>query len=307
MKKLLLLSAIAVTCSTAYGQTTLFEDGFETYNDFITTNIGQYKLFDNDKLGTFIGGVDSPPPGQLPWPNAYTPMACQVFNPSVAGVKNGHENENSNFDPHAASKYLAFWAGSPTAQVKKNDDWLVLPKLTLGSGNKFTFWVKSLADDYGLEQYKVAIYDGVNAPTNTSVFKVVGPASRTAPLNWTEVTVEIPTTYDNKTVYLAINYMSSDSYMMMVDDLKVTAQTVLGLAETTKHITSVYPNPSKGVFKLKSEKKVNSVEVYSADGRLIKNEKSVQLIDITDQPKGVYILKMKYEDGSADSKHILKQ
>lgn len=305
MKKLLLLSAFAATVSTAYGQTTLFEDNFESYQDFIISNIGQYKLFDNDGLGTYIGGA-SPAPGVLPWNNAYAPMVCQVFNPSAAGVVNGHDNENSNFDPHGGNKYLAFWASSPKGGVNRNDDWLVLPKLTLGTGNKFTFWVKSLADDYGLEKYKVAIYDGTAAPATSAAFQVIGATSRTAPLEWTEVSVDIPATFDNKPVYLAINYMSADVYMMMVDDIKVTTAT-LGVTEAAKQSTTVFPNPSKGVFNLKSNKKATSVEVYSAEGRLVKQEKAVQLVDITNQPKGVYILKIKYEDGSTDSRQILKQ
>lgn len=305
MKKFLLLSAFAATVSTAFGQTTLFEDNFESYENFIISNIGQYKLFDNDGLGTYIGGITTAP-GVLPWNNAYAPMACQVFNPSVAGVVNGHDGENSNFDPHSGNKYLAFWAGSPEAPVTKNDDWLVLPKVTLGTGNKFTFWVKSLANNYGLEKYRVAIYDGNAVPTNSAAFQVIGAPSRTAPITWTEVSVDIPATYNNKPVYLAINYTSADVYMMMVDDVKVTAAT-LGVTEAAKQSTTVFPNPSKGVFNLKSNKKATSVEVYSAEGRLVKQEKAVQLVDITNQPKGVYILKVKYEDGTTDSRQILKQ
>ena len=305
MKKLLLLSAFAATFSTAYGQTTLFEDNFESYQDFIIANIGQYKLFDNDGLTTYIGGVTTQQ-GVDPWNNAYDPMVCQVFNPSVAGVQNGHDGENSNFDAHGGNKYLAFWAGSPAAPVTKNDDWLVLPKLTLGSGNKFTFWVKSLADDYGLEKFRVAIYDGATAPTGSASFQVIGAASRTAPLQWTEVSVDIPATYDNKPVYLAINYISADVYMMLVDDMKVTA-TTLGVTESAKQSTSIFPNPSTGVFNLKSSKKASTVEVYSADGKLVKQEKSFNSVDITNQPKGVYILKVTYEDGTADSRQVLKK
>lgn len=305
MKKLLLFTAVTAAISTAYGQTTIFEDNFESYSNFIISDIGQYQLFDNDRLGTYIGGITTQT-GVPPWANAYAPMVCQVFNPSVAKVQNGHDNENSNFDPHGGSKYLAFWAASPDNGVTKNDDWLVLPQLTLGTGNKLTFWVKSLATDYGLEKYRVAIYDGTAAPTSSASFQVIGATSRTAPITWTEVSVDIPATYNNKPVYLAINYISADVYMMMVDDLKVTA-TTLAVTETAKQNTTVFPNPSKGIFNLKSSKKATSVAVYSADGRMIKQEKSAELLDITGQPKGVYILKINYEDGTTESSQLLKQ
>lgn len=303
MKKLLLISTISASFF-ANAQTTLFEDNFESHIDFITTGIGQYTLFDNDDSPTYIGGI-TPAVGQLPWANAYTAMVCQVFNPSLAGVTNGFDEENSNFDPHGGNKYLAFWAATTTA----NDDWLVLPKVTLGLDNKFSFWVKSLANDYGLEKYKVAIYDGTaGAPATSAVFQTIGSASRTAPLNWTLVTVDIPVTFNNKPVYLAINYISSDIYMMMVDDLKITTETNLATHEAIgKKQTSIYPNPSKGLFNLKSTKKISSIEVFSADGKKLRNEKNKQTVDLSSQPNGVYVLKSNFEDGSSDTNQLIKK
>lgn len=302
MKKLLLLSAVAATFSVASAQTTLFEDNFESYNNFIIAGIGQYKLFDNDNSGTYVGGITTSP-GVLPWDNAYAEMVCQVFNPSVAGVQNGHDNENSNFDPHSGNKYLAFWG----ATTPPNNDWLVLPKINLGTGNKISFWVKSLADDYGLEKYTVAIYDGTaGAPTSSSGFQLIG-STRTAPLAWTQVTVDIPSSYNGKPVYLALHYISNDVYMLMVDDLKVTG-TTLGLDEASvKNKATVFPNPSTGIFNLKSNKKVEMVEVYSLDGKKIVQKKEVQTVDLTKQPKGVYLLKVNYEDGTQDSQQVIKK
>lgn len=302
MKKLLLLSAFAATFSAASAQTTLFQDNFESYDDFIISGIGQYKLFDNDGSATYIGGLTATP-GVLPWPNAYAPMVGQIFNPLGAGVQNGHDGENSNFDPHGGEKYFAFWS----ATTPPNNDWLVLPKINLATGNKFSFWVKSLADDYGLEKYTVAIYDGTaGSPANSSGFQLIG-GTRTAPLAWTEVTVDIPASYNGKAVYLALHYVSSDVYMMMVDDIKVTA-TTLGVNDAAaKNKTAVFPNPSTGVFNLKSSKKVSSVDVYAVDGKKIVQEEAVQAVDLTKQPKGVYILKVNYEDGSTDSQQVIKK
>ncbi|SHI30756.1 Por secretion system C-terminal sorting domain-containing protein [Cruoricaptor ignavus] len=302
MKKNLLAAAMLVFGAKATAQVTLFEDNVEGHEDFIIANIGKYTLIDNDKMNTYYGGVDN---NTASWPNVGKPMVAQVFNPNIAGVVNGHGNEQSNFDPHSGDKYFAFWGGvpQPAAGVLKNDDWLVLPKITLGTGNKFSFWVKSLASDFGLEKYRVAIMDGSGAaPTTSKGFVAVG-GTRQAPTTWTEVTVDIPATYDEKPVYLAINYISADVYMMLVDDLKVTTQT-LGTSETGKAKAAVYPNPSKGLFTVKSDKKVLSTEVYSVDGKLVKT--AAENVDITASPKGVYILKVKYADGTTESKQVIK-
>ncbi len=308
MKKLLLSVLIAGGACIGNAQTTLFEDGFETYQDFIIQNIGQWMLVDGDQLSTYIGGIDNPPPGSpKPWPNAYEPMACQIFNPSVAGVQNGHDGENSNFNPHGGQKYAAFWAGVPEGGVTGNNDWLISPKITLGnSANELSFWVKSLATDYGLEKYKVAIYVGEGNPTSTSQFTVISGATPvSAPAAWTKVTYNLDA-YKNQPIRFAINYVSKDVYMMMVDDVKVTTG-ALGVAEASaKKGVSVYPNPSRDVFHIRADKKVAKAEVYSADGRKVQEATSTE-VDLSGKPKGVYTLKLIYSDGTSAQQQIIRK
>lgn len=306
MKKLLLLAAFAGAFANANAQTTLFSDNFESYSDFIISNIGQYSLIDVDGLNTYVGGVTTTP-GVLPWTNAYEKMVCQVFNPSVAGVQNGHDAENSNFDPHSGNKYLAFWAGSPKNGINSNNDWLILPKITLGTGNKISFWVKSLADDYGLEKYKVAIYQGTSAPTMYQQFTAITPVND-AGTEWQNISVDIPSAYDNKPVYLAINYLSSDTYMMLVDDISVTTTSNLGANNVTKNEFAIYADPSnEGMFNIKTSKKINSHEVFAMDGRKVKEEKSSSSVDLKSASKGVYIIKVNFEDGTSSTKQVIKK
>jgi len=306
MKKFL-LPAFLFLGLAANAQVTLFQDGFESYENFTISNFGNWMLNDGDGGNTYIGGITTQP-GTQPWPNAYSPMAYQIFNPSAAGVQNGHDGENSNFDPHGGQKYAAAWASDPASAPNGNNDWLISPSITLGaSGNNLSFWVKSLATDYGLEKYKVLIYTGTAAPTSTSQFvPISGSTAKTAPFTWTQDTYNLDA-YSNQTVRFAINYVSKDDYMLMVDDVLVTTNS-LGTSDVQSNKSvKVSPNPSTGVFNIKSSKKITNTQVVSVDGKSVSSTKSTENVDITNLPKGVYILNVTFEDGTSTTEKLIKK
>ncbi len=306
MKKFL-LPALLFFSYTANAQTVLFEDGFETYEDFTISNVGNWMLHDGDGRSTYIGGI-TVAQGVLPWANAYAPMAYQIFNPSVAGVQNGHDGENSNFNPHSGQKYAAAWASSPSQSSNANNDWLISPAINLGeSGNQLSFWVKSLADDYGLEKYNVLIYVGSAQPTNTNQFTPIsGSSAKTAPIAWTKDTYNLDA-YSNQTIRFAIQYVSSDVYMLMVDDALVTTGSLGTNDAQVSKATMIYPNPSTGVFNIQSSKKINDVNIITSDGRTINTLKASDKVDLTSKPKGTYILKLNFADGSSSTEKVIKK
>ena len=71
----------------------------------------------------------------------------------------------------------------------------------------------------------------------------------------------------------------------------------VGISETNniKNTISIYPNPSKGVFKIQSNEKINLVEVYNTLGELIHYSQNNSEIDLSNQVKGVYFLKVYYD------------
>jgi hypothetical protein len=66
---------------------------------------------------------------------------------------------------------------------------------------------------------------------------------------------------------------------------------------------SLYPNPTSGIVVLKGEN-ITEVQVRNASGRLIP-QKDILRVDISDQPEGIYFLKITTEDGAV-SKKIMK-
>lgn len=305
MKKIL-FSLGVVAALQMNAQVTLFQDSFEAYQDFDIAGIGQWMVWDVDGRPTYIGGV--PDISQANWPNAGAAMAFQIFNPVAAGVQDNLDGETTDFSPRTGNKYAACWDAVPGDGVTGNNDWLITPAISLGdSGNVFSFYVQSLSPDYGLEKYKVGIYVGSN-PTSPSDFTILsGGTPKSAPAGaWTLDQYNLDN-YKNKTVRLAINCVSSDNYMLKVDDVAVTT-TSLGTAETSANKGfSVYLNPATGLFEVKSKKDIVKLEVYSMDGKLATSPTASKSINLNGKPAGVYTVRALFKDGQNAIQKIIKK
>jgi hypothetical protein len=76
--------------------------------------------------------------------------------------------------------------------------------------------------------------------------------------------------------------------------------------EAKTNISSIeFENPVKQNLVFSTKEKVSSIEIYSVDGKLVKTikENNTNLSEIS---KGMYILKVKFENGKAVTKKIIK-
>lgn len=72
----------------------------------------------------------------------------------------------------------------------------------------------------------------------------------------------------------------------------------------------VYPNPTYGnlTIQVPEEEKINTISIFSVQGKLIKSEKTGNPnIDISELPKGIYILSGVFEDGTFINQKITKE
>ncbi len=65
---------------------------------------------------------------------------------------------------------------------------------------------------------------------------------------------------------------------------------------------SVYPNPSSGIANVNTTSQVKSIEVFDVQGRLLQTALSSKTIDISNQPAGLYFVRIKTENGIAVEK-----
>ncbi len=317
MRKLL-LSILFVGSFSANAQTTIFEDSFETYADFVINNFGAWNGIDTDLRTTYTGGV--PAPGTSDWDNAGAPQAFQIFNPTIAGVANvatavAPDNEVRNFDPRTGSKFAACWAAVPLAPVTANNDWLISPPITLGSsGNVMSVWVKSMSSTYGLERYRIGIFVGSTIPTAAQFVYLAGsPVALTAPYTsgWEERVIgeTALNTYNGQTVRFGIQCVSADAYMFMVDDFKVTT-TGLNNAEFSASKFAMYPNPANDVVSISNTENIliSGVTITDLNGRTVSstqvsNVTEVQ-INVASLNAGVYFMNIASDTGDVVKKFI---
>lgn len=153
------------------------------------------------------------------------------------------------------------------------------------AGGRFVVEVAHTSDAVGLQQF----YMGANnaAETKPSYIKSTGCG--------------IPT----PTATTAIGFPNAKWVMT------VTGENALGVTEiiNSKDL-QVYPNPVKDVlnFKLANNLKVESIELYNVTGQKVNtvNAKAAEGVNVSNFPKGTYILKVKADNGVVYVQKVLK-
>ena len=108
--------------------------------------------------------------------------------------------------------------------------------------------------------------------------------------------------------FVAINDYGNHFYM---DNININGQNILSIeeGESINSNTLIYPNPTKGIFNIRTDVNNMKVEVYSSLGRLIANEiihGGVQQIDLSKQAKGVYFVKLMHK-GTTEQRKLVVQ
>jgi hypothetical protein len=147
------------------------------------------------------------------FPNEYAAMAYIVFNPSTTTPPMIDDPE---IQPHSGEQFGACFA---SVGSNGNDDWFISPQLELGVNASFTFWAKSYTDQYGLEKFNIAVSTTTNNPADFTVISGETPVE--APVVWTEYNYDL-SNYVGEDVYIAIQCVSFNAFVFMIDDLVVT-------------------------------------------------------------------------------------
>lgn len=85
----------------------------------------------------------------------------------------------------------------------------------------------------------------------------------------------------------------------------VVERNTLGLVDSKKIEFSIFPNPSKDIINIKSEEELKSIEIYSILGeKVMFFEKKIQQLNIKNLSKGIYIMKLITNQGSAFKKFV---
>ncbi|MEO4007015.1 choice-of-anchor J domain-containing protein [Flavobacterium sp. CAU 1735] len=299
MKKLLfgLLFSITIQAQTTNTKM-LFEDSFETYEDFSIKDIGDWITLDLDKSRTVgLGAV---------WKNRLEPQAFIVFNPISIGILNADLNAKTG------NKFIGAFAALLPEEGGEgpNNDWLISPPIHLGvSANELHFWVKSLGKATGVKAYKVGVYIEAKKPIDLADFTIIsGETPLTVSEKWEQKHYNLDA-YADQTVRIGIHFVASDMHLFMMDDFEVTTST-LSTADFFANNFSVFPNPAKDVLNIstKNNIEIKKIELTDVSGSVVKQllvqreaEVAVNLVGL---PSGVYFIAVETSQGKGTSKFI---
>ena len=76
----------------------------------------------------------------------------------------------------------------------------------------------------------------------------------------------------------------------------------------TNLLVKVYPNPTKGIVNIKSDSEIKMIKVHSLLGKVILLEKGTRIsqIDISELPKGIYLVEFEFKSAEKTVKRIVK-
>jgi len=191
-------------------QPCLTDGGFENIPDF-SRDFCPWTTYDGDGDATeIITGVSFPDNG--------APGSFIAFNPDSTSPP------YSGASPHGGQRFAACF--SPVSS--SNNDWLISPQYYLLPGSSLSFWVKSHTSSPGPERYVVLISaSGNNVVDFTPISPL--PYSEAPSTAWTEVTFDL-SAYSGDSVYIAIQCISNNGFMFMVDDFIITPTPVQNLS-----------------------------------------------------------------------------
>ncbi|RQO39297.1 hypothetical protein DBR39_09950 [Chryseobacterium sp. KBW03] len=123
------------------------------------------------------------------------------------------------------------------------------------------------------------------------------------------ITVSLTPYAGQANVKFRFRYVANDADSLSIDDIQVLASATLSTQEASakaKSVTDIYPNPTKGEVNIKTDKKIKSAIVFDISGKSLINNNS-ERIDISSLPKGTYLLKVDFSDGTSTTEKVIKQ
>jgi hypothetical protein len=208
-----------------------------------------------DVNGGFTWGIDS-----VSFPNSGVPMSFICFNPSQAVPP------PANMAAHSGEKFGACFSSLPP--YNPNSKWLISPRMTLGDLASIQFWVQTYNPNYMLERYNVGISTTGNNPAD---FVMLNSIPQEAPAAWTRRTFSL-FAYSGQDVYLAINCVSDNQFIFMIDDIEIGSSLGTDEPAGVSGVT-VYPNPAREYVIVDfgmSEVNVSGMTLLNATGTILK-------------------------------------
>lgn len=127
----------------------------------------------------------------------------------------GATHDTTKLYPYIGNRFL----GCVSAQTPPNNDWIISPQIEITGTAWLSFMARSLTATFGMDRLNVLISETDNSPA--SFIKLNTEPYLEAPESWTLFKYDL-SAYLGKKVYFAIQCVSHDALMLMIDAIRVT-------------------------------------------------------------------------------------
>lgn len=244
------------------------------------------------------------------YPHRGEPVGFMAFNPEATVPAVTADNLPGLY-PHSGQRFGLVFIPTWDSPAEMSDAWLISPKLKLENDSKLELYVKTRyleSADMELEPYRILISD---TDDEFESFVVLGDDVRKAAVeDWELVEVDL-SAYNNKDVYVAIQYIGNknENVALMVDDIKIHTVTSVESMNATG-LLDMYYNANSDEVVITSANPVERVEIYNMQGQLIDVTTDLQAgrsrIDVEGFASGVYVVKANTEKQSATIRFVVK-
>lgn len=250
--------------------------------------------------------------------NAQTTIYSETFGPGTGSTNtlvtdyNGFQNKNITYSGNADIRTLTSSTGYAGA-----------------SGEGCVFFAGTIA-----HPAKTLIIDGINTSEYKNITLSLGQHKGTNPASnelkievsadgnsWSELTYT-RATGANTSIWILISPAGSipstpslkirftnvvnSNVGFRIDDVKIVGEKVLATQEVKQHDINVYPTiVSNGIINIISNNDtIKTVKIYDPSSKLVLQTQSKNEINVSQLPKGVYIINIE-EQGKTESKKII--
>lgn len=292
MKKITLLAAFfAVFALNA--QTIIFEDDFESYDNFIIENVGDYTLVDLDGLPTYgFNGVTFDNSGYV---GSFIVFNSTATNPPL------EPSADSDWSARSGEKAMACFAAVPDGS-QFNDDWIISPAIELGgSGNMVEFWAKAADATFSDERFNVGVS---TTDTDPSSFTIIASDVQAPAITYQNFSYDLDD-YAGETVYIAINVVSQDQFGFVMDDFSVSS--VLSVEDQAFDGFNYFVN--NNVLTLRANSPMQSVNIHNVLGQQVVSQKlgnTNETVNLSGLNSGVYLATINIDGAKKTVKFAIK-
>ncbi len=287
--------------------TDVFGTNMQTINNFITYTDSVFPITNTTSL---YEGFDS---GNFP------PIAWETP-PAIFSWQSIDIDTGMNCQPNTVAYVNHYWINERGEEAS-----LISKKIKLGGGNSAQNW---LTYDYAYcgfsgyaDGFRIEISTDCGA-TWDSIYGASGTALQTTSYvnspwyptcgSWKTDSLDLTSFgYNGDTIMVGFVAINDYGNRFFMDNVNINGQNILVIEEgesNTFH-TSIYPNPTKGVFNIRTDANKLEVEIYNLMGglttsRIVRN--GLQQVNLSSHAKGIYFVKLKSGRKTEQRKLILQ-